>query len=260
MSANGLNFFLYHPHPEIPSALTPPPFCSLLSPVQHHTLSLRKIWPHVPYNVHQIICCSVSVHHIGSHPSSSLFLPLFSPAILFPVGNLWVTVLCMYTFDKILRCQGCCTLFTKSALSVPDESAFSCPGSIVLENIKLIETFSVPDERAFSCLGSIVLKHIKLTEIFSVPDERAFTCPGSIVPKHIKSIEIFSVYRNGDENYPSHKILLDRRTLLNLDKVLEYIGDSHKNSTPLQKLSKGFFNNPMATGHCYNVEIWLKIR
>ena len=117
-------------------------------------------------------------------------------------------MLCMYKFEKIVMCQGRTTLFAKSALSVPDESAFSCPGSIVL--------------------------------------------------KHIKSIEIFSVYRNGDENYPSHKILLDRRTLLNMDKVLEYIGDSRKNFTPLQKLSQGFFNNPVATGRCKNVEIWLK--
>ena len=30
-----------------------------------------------------------------------------------------------------------------------------------------------------------------------------------------------SVYRNGDDKHPSHKILLDRRTLLNMDKVVE---------------------------------------
>ena len=35
----------------------------------------------------------------------------------------------------------------------------------------------------------------------------------------IKYIEIFSVYRNGDDKSPSHKILLDRRILLNIDKV-----------------------------------------
>ncbi|XP_046864523.1 doublecortin domain-containing protein 2-like isoform X2 [Xenia sp. Carnegie-2017] len=36
------------------------------------------------------------------------------------------------------------------------------------------------------------------------------------------------VYRNGDDKNPSHKVLLDRRTLLNMDKVLELVTDRVK--------------------------------
>ncbi|XP_028404295.1 doublecortin domain-containing protein 2-like [Dendronephthya gigantea] len=36
------------------------------------------------------------------------------------------------------------------------------------------------------------------------------------------------VYRNGDDKQPSHKILLDRRTLLNMDKVLELVTERVK--------------------------------
>ena len=36
------------------------------------------------------------------------------------------------------------------------------------------------------------------------------------------------VYRNGDDKNPSHKILLDRRILLNMDKVLELVTDRVK--------------------------------